>query len=55
MASNPELYNLSPLGLLLLAVDLPVLRGPISVAVIRGRRITKRWLRRWRAWRKTRG
>ena len=36
-------------------VDLPVLRGPISVAVIRGRRITKRWLRRWRAWRKTRG
>ena len=44
-----------PLGLLLLAVDLPVLRGPISVMIIRGRRVTKRWLRRWRAWRKTRG
>lgn len=40
-----------PLGLLLLAVDLPILRGPISVLVIRGRRITKRWLRRWRRWR----
>ena len=44
-----------PLGLLLLAVDLPVLRGPISVMIIRGRRVTKRWLRRWRAWRKARG
>jgi hypothetical protein len=43
-----------PLGLLLLAVDLPVLRGPISVAIIRGRRVGKRWLRRWRAWRKSR-
>jgi hypothetical protein len=43
-----------PLGLLLLAVDLPVLRGPISVFVIRGRRLTKRWLRRWRDWRKSR-
>ena len=41
-----------PLGLLLLAVDLPILRGPISVLVIRGRRATKRWLRRWRAWRR---
>ncbi len=40
-----------PLGLLLLAVDLPVLRGPISVFIIRGRRTGKRWLRRWRAWR----
>lgn len=40
-----------PLGLLLLAVDLPVLRGPISVAIIRARRTGKRWLRRWRAWR----
>jgi hypothetical protein len=37
-----------PLGLLLLAVDLPVLRGPISVAIIRSRRIGKLWLRRWR-------
>jgi hypothetical protein len=42
-----------PLGLLLLAVDLPVLRGPISVAIIRSRRTGKRWLRRWRNRRKT--
>ncbi|MBL9049566.1 MAG: hypothetical protein JNK19_05590 [Tabrizicola sp.] len=41
-----------PLGLLLLAVDLPVLRGPISVFLIRGRRSAKRWFRRWRNWRK---
>lgn len=40
-----------PAGLLLLAVDLPTLRGPISVLIIRGRRATKRWLRRWRDWR----
>ncbi len=40
-----------PFGLLLLAVDLPILRGPISVFVIRGRRLTKRWVRRWRHWR----
>ena len=37
-----------PLGLLLLAVDLPVLRGPISVLVIRGRRKAQRLVRRWR-------
>ncbi len=41
-----------PLGLLLLAVDLPVLRGPISVLIIRGRRkarnLTLRWRRRRR-------
>jgi len=37
-----------PLGLLLLAVDLPVLRGPISAAMIRGRRTAKLWWRRWR-------
>jgi hypothetical protein len=37
-----------PLGLLLLAVDLPILRGPISVLIIRSRRTGKRWLRRWR-------
>lgn len=43
-----------PLGLLLLAVDLPVLRGPISVLIIRSRRTAKRWLRRWRGWRKGR-
>ena len=41
-----------PLGLLLLAVDLPVLRGPISVMIIRARRMTTRWLRRWRHWRR---
>jgi hypothetical protein len=43
-----------PLGLLLLAVDLPILRGPISFAIIHGRRKTRRWLRRWRAWRQSR-
>lgn len=37
-----------PAGLLLLAVDLPHLRGPISVAIIRGRRSTQRWFRRRR-------
>ncbi|WP_135448401.1 MULTISPECIES: hypothetical protein [Tabrizicola] len=37
-----------PAGLLLLAVDLPHLRGPISALVIRGRYNVKRWLRRWR-------
>jgi hypothetical protein len=37
-----------PAGLLLLAVDLPTLRGPISAIVIRGRRTAQRWLRRWR-------
>lgn len=40
-----------PAGLLLLAVDLPTLRGPISTVVIRGRRAAKRWFRRWRDWR----
>ena len=43
-----------PAGLLLLAIDLPRLRGPISVLVIRGRRTGKRWLRRWRDWRRSR-
>lgn len=43
-----------PLGLLLLAVDLPVLRGPISSFLIRARRTGKRWLRRWRDWRRPR-
>lgn len=41
-----------PLGLLLLAIDLPVLRGPISVLIIRSRRTGNRWLRRWRDRRK---
>lgn len=40
-----------PAGLLLLAVDLPTLRGPISAFAIRGRRAAQRWLRRWRDWR----
>lgn len=40
-----------PLGLLLLAVDLPVLRGPISVLIIRGRRKGRRLALRWRRWR----
>lgn len=43
-----------PLGLLLLAVDLPFLRGPISVLLIRSRMLVRHWLRRWRAWRKPR-
>jgi len=38
-----------PLGLLLLAIDLPHLRGPISVIVIRGRRTVQRWMRRRRS------
>ena len=37
-----------PFGLLLVAVDLPLLRGPISVLIIRARRRIKRWLRYWR-------
>lgn len=40
-----------PLGLVLLALDIPVLRGPISVFLIRGRRLIQRWHRRWRDWR----
>ena len=40
-----------PAGLLLLAIDLPRMRGPISAAIIRGRRLIQRWLRRWRRWR----
>lgn len=41
-----------PAGLLLLAIDLPLLRGPISVLVIQGRRSAQRWFRRWREWRR---
>lgn len=37
-----------PLGLLLLAVDLPILRGPISAFVIRARRKARHLARRWR-------
>jgi len=35
-----------PVGLLLLAVDLPLLRGPISSTMIRGRRRLNIWNRR---------
>jgi len=41
-----------PLGLLLLAVDLPILRGPISALIIRGRRKGRRLVLRWRHWRR---
>lgn len=41
-----------PLGLLLLAVDLPFLRGPISSLVIRVRVAIRRLSRRWRRRRK---
>ena len=40
-----------PFGLLLLAVDLPILRGPISALIIRGRRKGRRLAVRWRRWR----
>ena len=35
-----------PVGLLLLAVDMPLLRGPVSAAMIRLRRRWARWQRR---------
>jgi hypothetical protein len=41
-----------PLGFLLLAVDLPFLRGPISALVIRARVTLRRLARRWRNRRK---
>ena len=37
-----------PLGLLLLAIDLPLLRAPISALLIRGRRRINRWISCWR-------
>ena len=37
-----------PAGLLLLAVDLPALRAPISALLIRTRRRIGVWLARWR-------
>lgn len=40
-----------PLGLLLLAVDLPFLRGPISAFMIRGRRHLRSLRRKWQRWR----
>ncbi len=37
-----------PFGLLLLAVDLPFLRGPLSALMIRARRRISQWLLWWR-------
>lgn len=37
-----------PLGFLLLAVDLPILRGPISVLIIRARRKSRILVHRFR-------
>jgi hypothetical protein len=36
-----------PVGLLLLAVDVPAMRPAISAALIRGRRRVELWRRRW--------
>ena len=41
-----------PLGLMLLALDVPFLQGPVSVLIIRWRRriaVWRRWFRRKRA------
>lgn len=38
-----------PIGLLLLAIDVPALRPAVSAAVIRGRRRVELWRRRWRS------
>ncbi len=40
-----------PVGLLLLAIDIPVLQPCVSAAVIRVRRRVDIWQRRWRHWR----
>lgn len=36
-----------PIGLMLLAVDVPLLRPRVNAAVIRGRRRVSLWRRRW--------
>ncbi len=36
-----------PLGLLLLAIDLPLLQGPVTRAIISGRRTVERYRRTW--------
>ena len=36
-----------PLGLLLLAIDLPLLQGPVTRAIISGRRTVERYRRYW--------
>lgn len=43
-----------PLGLLLLAVDLSILRGPISALIIRARHKGRRLAVRWKHWRQGR-
>lgn len=40
-----------PFGLMLLAVDLPVLQGPVSGAIVRLRIKARLLRRRWRRWR----
>ena len=40
-----------PLGLLLLAVDVPRIRGCVSAVIILFRRRLDIWRRRWRRWR----
>lgn len=37
-----------PLGLMLLALDVPILRAPVSVAIIRVRRRLSLFVRKWR-------
>lgn len=44
-----------PLGILLLAIDLPLLRGPVTHATIRIRRRMGRWLHRRSRLNNTRG
>ncbi len=38
-----------PLGLMLLAIDLPFLQGPVAALIVRARRRIKIWQRWWRA------
>lgn len=40
-----------PVGLLLLAIDVPALRPCVSATIIRARRRVEIWRRRWRRWR----
>lgn len=39
-----------PAGLMLLAVDLPILRAPLSASLVRWRRRVTNWKRRWLTW-----
>ena len=43
-----------PLGLILLAMDLPLLRPMVSAMLIRSRRRLSLWHRRWTGWRQRR-